>query len=59
MTSEIRLFIVGMSQGWASSAAVWSLRGAKTGWGFLVTREAPTQISYLEKLDKGSVNKDV
>lgn len=57
--SEIQIFIVGILQGCASSAPVQSLREIKTGWGFSVTNEAPTEVSYLEKLEKGNVNNDV
>lgn len=57
--SEIWVFVVGILQGCASSSPVQSLQDIKTGWGFPVANEAPTEVSYLEKLGKGNVNNDV
>ena len=57
--SEIWIFIVGIVQGCGSSAPVESLQDTKTGWGFPVTNEAQTEVSYLKKLDQGHVNNDV
>lgn len=57
--SEIWTFTVGILQGCASSAPVSSLQDIKTGWGSPVVNEAPTEVSYLEKLDKGIVNNGI